>query len=174
MVIDVQLVAFDGKITPPISDGAKLLNNIEVLISSCRERSVPVIYLQTSALSGHPYAKDTHGWEIHPQVAPVLGEQVFSKMGPDGFENPALHAHLQDLAAEGIIACGTWSDGCVLSTCSSAIENGYSVTLAADAHGTCREFDDEAVAVVEQVNSDMLAKQASVICIEEIEKALGD
>ena len=70
LVIDMQLVAFDGKITPAIPNGGELLGTVLELIRSCRSARVPVVYVQTSALSGQPYAKDRHGWEIHPQIAP--------------------------------------------------------------------------------------------------------
>ena len=66
LVIDMQLVAFDGKITLPIVDGSRLLDRVSTLVDVCRVEEIPIIYLQTCALSGQPYARDAHGWEIHP------------------------------------------------------------------------------------------------------------
>ena len=54
LVIDMQLVAFDGKITPPIAHGSQLLCKVSTLIENCRSEDIPVIYLQTCALSGRP------------------------------------------------------------------------------------------------------------------------
>jgi hypothetical protein len=47
-VIDMQLVAFGGKTTPPIIDGSQPLDKVSSLIDVCRAEDIPVIYLQKS------------------------------------------------------------------------------------------------------------------------------
>ncbi len=158
----MQLVAFDGKITPPIPDGSELLTKVSMLINACRSSCKPIFYIQTSAISGQPYAKDMHGWEIHPQVAPLAGETVLHKVGPSGFENPELHGKLQALGIQEVIVSGIWSEGCVAYTCNSALELGYTVWLVADGHSTVRDTESEAAKVVRETNDMFSVKSASV------------
>ena len=168
LVIDMQLVAFDGTITPPIRNASPLLSNVATLIGACRSAQIPVLFVQTCAPAGRPYARDVHGWEIHPHVAPKPGERVFFKVGPSGFENPKLHEHLSAMDVNDVLVCGIWSEGCVAYTCRSAIELGYGVCLAADGHSTVRDSDADAAAVVVQQNDALRQQHAGVLATEEI------
>ena len=168
LVIDMQLVAFDGKITPPIANGSQLLDRVSTLIDACRSARAPVIFLQTCAQSGQPYARDAHGWEIHAQAAPQRHEEIYFKVGPSGFENPRLHEHLTEIGIDTAIVCGIWSEGCVAFTAESALESGYDVTLDADGHGTVRDSHAEAELVVAEQNDRLRRREASVRDTEEI------
>ncbi len=173
LVIDMQLVAFDGKITPPIVNGPQLLDNVAALIDTCRSNNIPVIFLQTCALSGQPYARDVHGWEIHPEVTPHTDEHILFKVGPSGFENPDLHKVLREIGASGVIICGIWSEGCVAFTCESAFELGYDVYLAADGHGTVRNTIEDAVAVISDQTEQIAQKKATVMEIKLLQENLS-
>ena len=172
LVIDMQLVAFDGKITPPIVNGPQLLNKVSALIDTCRSKNTSIIFLQTCALSGQPYAKDVHGWEIHPQVVPLPDEHVVFKVGPSGFENPDLHKFLCEIGASRVIVCGIWSEGCVAFTCQSALELDYDVCLAADGHSTVRDTEADTAAVIAGQNEMLMRKNVSILDVEEIENRL--
>ena len=163
LVVDMQLVAFDGKITQPIPNGPQLLNKVSSLIEACRSTKTPVIFFQTCAISGQPYARDTHGWEIHPQVAPQPEDKVFFKVGPSCFENPKLHDFLTEIGKAEVIVCGIWSEGCVAFTCGSALELGYEVWLAADGHSTVRNSLADAAAVVTEQNDRLMQKNVRVL-----------
>ena len=165
LVIDMQLVAFDGQVTPPIAGGGALLDRVEALVADCRARAIPVIYLQTKALSGMPYAEDVQGWEIHPQVAPQPKERTLFKVGPSAFENADLNRHLAELGVSRVLVCGIWSEGCIAFTCEDVLKHGYQLTLVADAHGTCREDLADAVTVVKQQNDAFAAKGADVVTV---------
>lgn len=168
LVIDMQLVAFDGKITPPISNGSQLLDTISTLIENCRKQHVPVIFAQTSAPSGHPYAKDMHGWEIHPSVTPRPDELIVNKAGPSGFEDPQLEKTLTDLGVTQLIVCGIWSEGCVSTTCRDALKRGFDICLAADGHSTVRENEDDANAIIAEQNEMLSGRGAAVIGTSDI------
>ncbi len=174
LVIDMQLVAFDGKITPPIPNGSHLLDNVARLLEAFRSANGgSVVFLQTCAMPGQPYAKDVHGWEIHPAVAPHDGEKVFHKVGPSGFENPGLDEFLKQCHTDEVIVCGTWSEGCVASTCDSALELGYGVRLIGDGHSTVRDSEAEALQVVSEQNEQLRQKNAMVLTTEEMILQLG-
>ncbi len=169
----MQLVAFEGKITPPITQGSQLLNKVSALIDACRSKNTPVIFAQTCALSGQPYARDIDGWEIHPQVAPRPNEQIVFKVGPSGFENPDLQKILIEIGVSGVLVCGIWSEGCVALTCEAALELGYDVCLAADGHSTVRDTVADATAVIAEQNEKLMQKKASILDIEVILVQLG-
>ncbi len=168
LVIDMQLVAFDGKITPAIADGDTLLNQISSLIEHCRSNDVQVVYLQTCAFSGRPYAKDMHGWEIHPRLAPQENERVFHKVGPSAFENQDLQTFLQNQGIHNLLVCGIWSEGCVAFSCRSALELGYDVALVADAHGTVRDNREVAAGVVSEQNSTLAGEGCSLVHLADL------
>ena len=168
IVIDMQLVAFDGEITPPITNGSQVLQNVSRLVEICREHDIPIIFLQTCAASGQPYAKDTHGWEIHPVISVQPEDQIVFKTGSDGFRNTALQEILTRIGATGVITCGIWTEYCVSATSLSAIKLGYKVCVAADGHGTVRETADEAANVVSSENDALMQEQASIVEIANI------
>ena len=172
LVIDMQQVAFDGKITPPIINGPKLLNKVAALIDTCRSTHTPIIFLQTCAFSGQPYAKDAHGWEIHPQVVPLPEEKIVFKVGPSGFENPDLHALLCEIGAHSVIACGCWSEGCVAITCQSAVELDYDVYLAGDGHSTVRSTLADTAAIIAEQNELLRQNKVTIVDVEEIQALL--
>ena len=46
LVIDMQLVAFDGEVTAPVAGGSDLLDRVAKLIAVCRTHEVPVVFLE--------------------------------------------------------------------------------------------------------------------------------
>ncbi|NKC01246.1 MAG: isochorismatase family protein [Pseudomonadales bacterium] len=174
LVIDMQLVAFDGKITPPISHGSLLLDKVSTLIEACRSTNTPVMFAQTCAPSGAPYAKDTHGWEIHPKITPRSDEPIVHKVGPSSFENPEFEQILNHLQTTELIVCGTWTEGCVSITCRGALKRGYRVLLAADGHSTVRDTEQEALSIIAEQNELLVERGASISKIDDISRMLGN
>ena len=172
LVIDMQLVAFDGKITPPISNGTQLLKSVSGLIEFCRSIEIPIVYLQTCALSGQPYARDTHGWEIHPELGLQANDTVVHKVQSSGFEGTDLQDVLTALGVNTLISCGTWSEYCVTATSRDAIDLGYRVLVAADGHGTAAASHDEARETVAKQNKELTQHDALVIDIAGIKSML--
>ncbi len=156
LVIDMQLVAFDGKITPPIVHGSQVLDSTAELIDISRANGIPVVYLQTCALSGMPYAKDVHGWEIHPRLSPAAADRVVYKVQSNGFEDTELQEVLTQIGVDALITCGIWSEYCVTATSKAALELGYRVCVATDAHGTVADSEDNAREIVTRQNNELV------------------
>ncbi len=173
LVIDMQLVAFDGKITPPITNGSQLLENVSSLIAICRTTRIPIVFIQTCALSGQPYAKDTHGWEIHPEISPQPQDRTVYKRNSSGFDETDLHQVLTKIGVNAVVICGIWSDFCVANTSISALELGYDVYVAADAHGTVSNSEQEANNVVSQQNDHLSKLSAHVSKIADLSEELA-
>lgn len=172
LVIDMQLVAFTGEATPPISTGARVVDAVVRLLDVCRSAGVPVMFAQTSAIDGQPYARDVQGWELHPDLGARPDEKVVSKVGPSVFENPDFERDLASRSTRHLIVCGIWTEGCVSITSRGAMKRGYGVYLAADAHGTVRSTDAEADAVIAAENTRLAERGAIVESISEIRRRL--
>ncbi|MEO0424171.1 MAG: isochorismatase family cysteine hydrolase [Pseudomonadota bacterium] len=173
VVVDMQLVAFDGKITPPINRGQSVLDNTVRLLQVYRAAGAGILYLQTCAMPGRPYSKDQHGWELHPVLAVRDDEPVVYKLGSSGFEGTDLHTVLGEMGAQRLVVCGIWSQHCVANTAFDAAELGYAVCVAKDAHGTVDADDGAADAVVRAQNEGFLARSFEVLDTAEIEAQLS-
>jgi len=164
----MQLVAFDGKVTPPITDGSRLLASVSKLIESCRKHEIPIVYLQTSAAAGRPYAMDVHGWEIHPQISPDDEDHVVTKRNASGFSGTDLHHVLKSLGVDTVLVCGIWSEHCVAKTCIDAIRSGYRVVVIGDGHGTVASNVEEARRTACQQNRRLKEAGASICTVSEL------
>ncbi|GJL94005.1 MAG: isochorismatase [Hyphococcus sp.] len=173
LVIDMQLCGFDGKITPPIEDGDQLVEKVAKLIALCRLNKIPIIYIQHCGSSGLPYAKEMHGWEIHPAVFPQKGDSIVFKRNSSGFEETDLRQHLIKLGVNSVITCGIQSEFCVTNTSMSALGFGYKVFVAADVHGTVSSDEWKADEIVGRQNSFLEQHQASVIALNELREVLN-
>lgn len=170
LVIDMQLVAFDGKITKPIENGQQLLDKVASLIKVSRSNKIPIVFIQTCAFPGQPYAKDVHGWEIHPSFILKSEDQIVYKPNSSGFEDTDLQDVLVKLGVKGVITCGIWSEYCVTNTSIAALELGFDVCAVADAHGTVSDTEQEANSVIARQNEYL--KQNKVL-VSEIRNLLG-
>ena len=162
LVIDMQLCAFDGQITPPIVGADTVLENTAKLIEGCRARDIAILFLQTKAISGQPYAKDMHGWEIHSRMGKLPSDTVVYKRNSSGFDDTNLHEVLSATGVEQLIMCGVWSEFCLANTVKSALDLNYQVCVAAQAHGTVAESEAKAEQVVQQQNL-ALAKAGAIV-----------
>ena len=168
LVIDMQLCAFDSQITSPIRQGDKLLATVAELVGHCREKSLPIIFIQTCAISGQPYAKDSHGWEIHASLGKKNNDKVVYKNKSNAFEDTDLQDILSELQISKLITCGIWSEYCVANTSLAALSLDYEVYVAADAHGTVAASDTEAMHTVVTQNEMLARKGAHVATVSEL------
>jgi len=173
LVIDMQLVAFDGKITPPIIAGSQLLDKVSTLISICRVEKIPIVYIQTCAVSGQPYARDAHGWEIHPSIYPKAEDRIVYKENSSGFDGTNLPEVLLEIGVTTVITCGIWSEYCLTATSESALLLGFKVCVAANGHGTVADSEESSASVVASQNNYLIQQQAMVLTIDDIKKKLA-
>jgi nicotinamidase-related amidase len=86
------------------------------------------------------------GFDLHPELTPLPGEPVVVKRFPSAFQETELADLLNERGVKSIAACGMQTEFCVDSTCRSAFEKGFAVTLIADAHTT---FDSAVIPAAE-------------------------
>jgi len=174
LVIDMQLCAFDGKITPAIVGGELLLQQVQSALEIARANNISIVYLQTRAALGQPYAEDMHGWKIHPDVSPRNSDTTVYKKNSSGFDGTNLKDALAGLGTKSVIVCGIWSQYCVANTCLDALKLGLEVTLVSNAHGTWAEREEEAKSIVRDKNKFLKEKGVSLLKTSEIPSLLAE
>lgn len=173
LVIDMQLVAFDGQITPAITNGNRVLEQVLETIRIARSNNLPIIFIQTCALNGQPYAKDCHGWEIHPSISIKPEDRIVFKPNCSGFDGTNLEQVLHELEIKSVITCGIWSQFCVKETSLSALKLGFEVCLIADAHGTVADSEQNAEETIYKQNAALMDMHAIVLPVDSMDALIS-
>ena len=87
------------------------------------------------------------GFAIRAAIAPQPGETVIVKRICDTFTGTNLEQVLREAGIQRLVTCGIQSDFCVDAATRGAMNRGFEVTLAADAHTTW----DNGVLTAEQI-----------------------
>lgn len=132
VVVDVQRAFVSGPDAVP--DHARLLRATNQLLDRARSAGALVVFLQNDGPEGAPDAPGTEGWVLALAVQP--GEAALRKSEDDGFAETDLEARLRNVGAETIAVCGVQSEMCVAATARTAMDRGFQVLLAHDAHAT--------------------------------------
>ncbi|WP_232695710.1 cysteine hydrolase family protein [Brevibacillus daliensis] len=147
VVIDVQQAMFEE--SDPVYQGESLLANIKQLLQQARANDVPVIYVQHNSPAGTPFEPGTHGWEIHPDLAPEENDVFIQKKTADSFCQTELLIDLNKLGISHLFLCGIQTEICVDTACRRAFGLGYKVTVVTDAHST---FDTEELSAAQIIS----------------------
>jgi nicotinamidase-related amidase len=135
VVIDVQNGMFTFPERQP-HDGDAFLARVHDLVARARAAKAPVLFVQHDGGSGHPLAKPSDNWRIHPGTGFQSDDIVVEKQHCDAFQDTDFAQKLTDLGAKRLIVAGMMTEYCVDTTCRRAFSLGYDVVLAADAHST--------------------------------------
>ncbi|MFD5813969.1 isochorismatase family protein [Streptomyces sp. NPDC127038] len=126
LIIDLQ--------TALLSDAHEVeacLHKVAHLAERARCASMPVIYLR-QRLPDVPAGLI----DVHPTVAPQLGDVVLDKDGADSFLDTGLGKLLDEQEVCRVIITGFATEYCVDSTGRSALSRGYDLVLVSDGHTT--------------------------------------
>lgn len=134
VVIDVQNAMVEAA-----HRGEELLKNIGDLLEKARKSETPVIFMQHDDDEYEPMMPGEPGWEIHESVSPRDGESVIRKRFSDSFFETSLGDELRSRDAGRLVVAGLSTEFCVDATSRGAVERGYEVTLAGDAHTTVKD-----------------------------------
>lgn len=155
LVIDVQLGIFQQ--SNPVYKADELLQNINALIERSRRAGVPVIFIQHSSEDG--LVMGSADWQLHPQLKPLAREAIIHKQYGNAFKETNLVEVLQRDQVTDLVIVGLVTHGCIKATCLGALELGYRVTLAGDAHSN---YSRQAAELIAGLNQKMAAKKVSV------------
>jgi nicotinamidase-related amidase len=162
LVIDIQRGAFDGGRCPVIDAPERLVRNACALIDAARAGRRPIVFVQhCDREPGEPFEEGTRHWLLHESLVPARGETVVKKYASSAFEGTDLDGRLKGGDVDALVLCGLQSDFCVSSTARSAIELGYAVHLAKDAHSTWA-FEGRTAAQIRDDVNDRLAEAGAV------------
>ena len=150
LVVDMQndFVHPDGAF--PIGGTQPVLENLSRLIPLFRSLGRPVFFTrhvsdpETNPIELLVYPgmargglrHGTWGWEIHPSLAPLPGEDVIDKRRFDAFLGTDLEERLRSAGVEDLLVGGCQTQICVDTTARSASCRDFRVTLLSDACAT--------------------------------------
>jgi len=164
LVIDVQWGLFRQKIH--IYQSEQLLDNINTLVRHAHKAGAPVVYVQHSG--ERILQLGTPGWELHPRLNPLSEDLHIDKTRGSAFENTPLGEMLEARQVGTVVVCGLVTHGCVRATAQGALDLGYQVIVAADAHSS---FSKDAAKLIKQWNGKLAEAGAVVRPVAEIEFA---
>jgi nicotinamidase-related amidase len=155
LVIDVQRIAFDGILFPPIDRPEDLVSNARLLVDAAHDSGTPVIFVQHCEGVGQPFEVGMPRWEFHDKITPIAGDLIIRKYASSAFENTDLDAKLRALGVRDLVVCGLQSELCVSNTSKSALTLGFNVRVVSDGHSTWPSNGQSSKAIVERVNSEL-------------------
>jgi nicotinamidase-related amidase len=134
IIIDAQNEYVSGKL--PLAGVDAALAQIAKLLAAARAAGAPVIHIAQRGRPGGLFDPDGPNFKFAAQAAPRAGEAVVEKLLPNAFAKTDLHARLQTSGKKTLIIAGFMTHMCVSATARSALDHGYSVTVASDAVAT--------------------------------------
>ncbi|WP_099204826.1 cysteine hydrolase family protein [Scatolibacter rhodanostii] len=134
LLVDMQTALVEAK---PYNKTA-VISNISGLLQACREKKIPIIYVQHDGGIGDELESGTAGWAIYEELAPLAEEKVIEKQYNSAFRETELKEYLQKNKMQSLILCGMQSEYCVDTTCKVAFEYEYDITIP---QGTTTTFD---------------------------------
>jgi ureidoacrylate peracid hydrolase len=142
LLIDVQHSFWSEECAREFPDFA---GNIERLLTLCRAEGIAVVHLRAlfapdmsdwmvryKTRGFIPCVAGTPGSETLPYAHEQPGETVIIKHTFDGFQNPALAAHLRQAGKRYVLTAGLITSTCVLFTTAAAMQNGFLATMVED------------------------------------------
>src|SRR6476619_6262621 len=136
LIIDVQESMFGPDQQPPVLQADQTVANIAALIAKARSAGARVIYIQHHDQVDPALQPGQPGFAIRAAIAPQPGETVIVKRICDTFTGTNLEHVLRRSGIQRLVTCGIQSDFCVDAATRGAMNRGFEVTLAADAHTT--------------------------------------
>jgi nicotinamidase-related amidase len=111
----------------------RVVGNVAQLVERARAAGVPVLWVQQT---DDEFRHGTPDWQWVPGLKPAAGEPAILKKFNSSFEQTELEPILAGLGATHLVLAGASTNWCIRATAFAALERGYDLTLASDAHTT--------------------------------------
>lgn len=157
VVVNLQRGAFDGVRCPVIDHPQALVTRVLALLSAARASGTPVVFVQHCEGAGEVFEEGSLQAELHESLLPLPNETVVKKQASSAFVGTSLERLLRRLNVSDLVLCGLQSEFCVTSTARSALQRGFGVIVASDAHATWPTPGDSAPAIIERANAALQA-----------------
>jgi len=108
------------------------------------------------------YLGSAEGNKIVPEVAPAASDTIIPSKSLDCFANydangrSILKEHLAKLGVNTLVLVGAWTDDCILSTATRAVNENFNAVVVEDAIFTCTSIKEEALAVLRHAYAKMV------------------
>lgn len=133
IIIDVQQFYFPGGKSELVEPEAASINAQELLN----------YFRKNNGLIVHVKHKSEKEGDIHPNVKPLDGEKVITKIEVSAFNDTELQRYLIANDVTDLVICGMMTHMCVEGTTRAAVDLGYNCTVISDACATKDlTFDD--------------------------------
>jgi nicotinamidase-related amidase len=109
------------------------------LIGVARDHGVEVVHVMHDEGPGSGFGPGEPGWNLHPEVAPLPGEQVFVKNFSSAFYRTGLEDYLRARGVGRLVLMGMQSEYCIDSTARVGFEKGFELVMP---EGTNTTFDN--------------------------------
>jgi nicotinamidase-related amidase len=147
VLVDIQKDYFDGG-RWTLSKMDQAADNAARILDHARKTGDMIVHIRHEIPSdAAPFFRPgSEGAEIHPDVAPINGEEVILKHKPNSFLNTRLHDTLASHGISNLVLVGAMSQMCIDATARAAADLGYKVTVVHDACAARdAEFDGVAI-----------------------------
>lgn len=135
LIVDVQVGMYAFEDFQPYRGGA-VIGAINRLIEKARKADRPVIFVRHAGREGHPLQAGSSGHAIDPRLHINDADPIVDKSHCVAFRGTTLVKQLTALNVTELVICGLQTDHCVDSAVRIAVDQGYKVIIAADAHTT--------------------------------------
>lgn len=134
VLIDIQNDYFPGG-KFELKDSVLASLQARKLLDFCRQQQLAIFHIQHISLrSGATFFfPNTPGAEIHSNVQPYPGEVVIQKHHPNCFRASTLKSALQAAGVQHLVVCGMMTHLAIDATVRVAYDEGFQVTVIADA-----------------------------------------
>ena len=140
VIIDIQnaILNIPGMSRPVETHAAldAVVGRIVTLVQCARNRGIPLLFVQHDGPANHRLERGSSGWQLRPEITPLLGEPVIHKSACDSFFETPLASELASREIGRLIIVGCMTQYCVDTSVRRAVSLGYDVTLMADGHMT--------------------------------------
>ncbi len=128
LVVDTQVAVLAQAHEPQA-----VVARIAELVQRARDAGVPVLWVKHE---GSDLVVEAPGWQLAPPLKPRAGELRLRKRFNSSFAETPLQATLQALGVTRVVLAGAMTNWCIRATAFAALERGYDLALASDAHTT--------------------------------------
>ena len=147
VIIDAQREYVSGRL--PLAGVDAALAQTARLLARARAAGLPIIHVQQVSPAGRGlFEPGSDSGDFTPAARPLAGETIITKRLPNAFAGTTLAAALQSTGRHQVIISGYMTHMCVSATTRVAFDQGYSVTVIADACAT-RALPDNAGGTIE-------------------------
>lgn len=163
LIIDVQQALCAGEYE--CYEIARVIDTINDLSARARAANVAVVLIQHEE-PGSPFAHGADGWQLAHRLHTSPTDERVRKTTGDAFYQTPVQKLLPREDFERLVICGLQTDYCVNATLRQALQLGYDVVLAGDAHSTVDNGNLAAEDIIAEHNKDWAHLTGSVARID--------